>query len=120
MDTTDEVIRSKRTGRRRTTLDNVGPCMLRLAVKELAIREGIENPNALAAATGLPYETCRRVWQGEPSMIGLGTIERLCDVLRVRPGQLFDYEYEPDKLKRNRPSVAKKKAAKGGVKNART
>jgi len=68
--------------------------MLRLVVKELAEREGIENPNALAVATGLPYETCRRIWRGEPRLIGLDTIERLCDFLRVRPGQLFDYEFE--------------------------
>jgi DNA-binding Xre family transcriptional regulator len=74
--------------------------MIRLAVKEIAMREGIENPNALAVATGLPYETCRRVWEGQPAMVGLNTLEKLCDTLRVRPGQLFDYEHEPNKPKR--------------------
>lgn len=76
--------------------------MLRLVVKELAEREGIENPNSLAVATGLPYETCRRVWRGEPKLIGLETIERLCDILHVRPGQLFDYTHEPDRRPRRR------------------
>lgn len=78
--------------------------MIRLVVKEIAKREGIENPNALAQATELPYETCRRLWQEKATMIGLRTIERLCDVLHVRPGQLFDYEHEPNKARRLRKS----------------
>lgn len=76
--------------------------MIRLVVKEVAQREGVENPNALSQMTGLPYETCRRLWQEKATMISLNTIERLCDVLRVRPSQLFDYEYEPGKKKRPR------------------
>ena len=76
--------------------------MIKLVVKEIAQREGIENPNALSQMTGLPYETCRRIWQDKATMISLNTIERLCDVLRVRPSQLFDYEYEPGKAKRSR------------------
>lgn len=83
-----------------TTLGSVRPAMLRMVVKDVALREGIENPNALAEATGLPYETCRRLWNKTPAMIGISTIERLCDVLKVRPGQLFDYEHEPDKAER--------------------
>ncbi|HJQ26888.1 MAG TPA: helix-turn-helix transcriptional regulator [Blastocatellia bacterium] len=86
----------KTTGSAATTLDSVRP-MIRLVVKDIAIREGIDNPNALAEKTGLPYETCRRVWNDNSKHIGLSTIEALCDALRVRPGQLFDYEYEPDK-----------------------
>jgi DNA-binding Xre family transcriptional regulator len=76
--------------------------MIRLVVREHALREGIENPNALAEATGLPYESCRRLWQGNTTRIDLNTIERLCDTLKLRPGQLFDYEHEPDKPKKKR------------------
>ena len=76
--------------------------MIRLTIREIAQREGIENPNALSQAAGLPYETCRRLWQEKATMISLNTIERLCDTLRVRPAQLFDYEYEPDRAKRPR------------------
>jgi len=96
------VMREKRNSEEATTSDSVNGVMIRLAVKELAKREGIDNPNSLAVVTGLPYETCRRVWEGQPSMIGLNTLERLCDTLHVRPGQLFDYEHEPDKPKRKR------------------
>ena len=81
--------------------------MIRLVVKEIAQREGIENPNVLSQMTGLPYETCRRLWQEKATMISLNTIERLCDVLRVRPSQLFDYEYEPGNAKRSRSTRKK-------------
>jgi DNA-binding Xre family transcriptional regulator len=98
----ERVMRAKRNSAAATTSDSVNGVMIRLAVRELAKREGIDNPNSLAVATGLPYETCRRVWEGQPSMIGLNTLEKLCDALRVRPGQLFDYEHEPNKPKRKR------------------
>lgn len=87
-----------------TGFDIVRPAMIRLVVREHALREGIENPYGLAMATGLPYETCRRIWHEKSSRIDLATIERLCDVLRLRPGQLFDYESEPDKPKKKRRS----------------
>lgn len=102
-----EVTATQRARVQNTTFDSVRRVMLRMTVKELAEREGIENPNMLSEATGLPYETCRRLWGETPSKIGLATIEALCDVLRVRPGQLFDYEYEPDKPKQ--PSRARGK-----------
>jgi len=74
--------------------------MIKLDVKELCLREGIENAYQLAEVTRLPYATCRRIWRGSATMIGLQTIERICDVLHVRPGQLFDYEREQNKPKR--------------------
>jgi DNA-binding Xre family transcriptional regulator len=67
---------------------------IKLLVREVAEREGIPNPNVLAEKTGLHYETCRKIWRGQPAMIGLDTIQRICDVLGVRPGQLFEYEPE--------------------------
>ena len=96
------VMRRERNSATATTPDSLDGIMIRLAVREIAIREGIDNPNSLAVVTGLPYETCRRVWKGQPSMIGLSTLEKLCDHLHVRPGSLFDYEREPDKPKRKR------------------
>lgn len=85
-----------------THIASVRGAMIKLNVRETAEREGYDNPNLLSEATGLPYETCRKLWRGEARRIDLNTIERLCDVLRLRPGQLFDYEYEPDKPKRKR------------------
>ena len=85
-----------------THVASVRGAMIKLNVREAAEREGYDNPNLLSEATGLPYETCRKLWRGEARRIDLNTIERLCDVLRLRPGQLFDYEFEADKPKRKR------------------
>jgi DNA-binding Xre family transcriptional regulator len=81
-------------------LASVPLTMLRLTVKELAVREGIENAFQLAQVSGLPYATCRRVWEGRPRLIGMDTLETLCKVLHVRPSQLFDFEYEADRPRR--------------------
>jgi DNA-binding Xre family transcriptional regulator len=66
--------------------------MIRLLVKEVAQRAGINNPNELAEATGLHYESCRIMWRGNPKMIGLGSLELLCRTLSVLPGQLFELD----------------------------
>lgn len=76
--------------------------MLRLDVQELCRREGIENAHQLASIAGLSYAAVWRIWNGAPSQIGLATLERLCDVLKVQPGQLFSYTPEPDKPRRKR------------------
>jgi len=92
-----------------TTFANVPRSMLRLLVREIAEREGIENPLQLSERAGLPYETCRRVWNDVAEQWGRKTIERLCDALHVRPGQLFDYDPEPDKLERDLKAKGKGK-----------
>lgn len=71
---------------------NVGGAMIRLAVREVAERAGISSARNLSVKTELPYESCRRLWQGTATMVSLGTLERLCRVLQVRPAQLFDYD----------------------------
>lgn len=43
---------------------------------------------------------CRRAWNDAAEQWGRKTIKRRCDMLRLRFGQLFDYEPEPDKLER--------------------
>src|SRR5262245_45049690 len=88
--TTNIRVVSENAGRRAAGRFVSLPGVLRLLIRETAIRESIENPNALALATGLPYETCRRLWREESTRIDLRTIETLCNVLKVRPAQLFD------------------------------
>lgn len=76
--------------------------MLRLDIEELCRREGIENAHQLASVAELSYAVVWRIWNGKPSQIGLATLERLCDVLHVQPGQLFSYTPEPGKPRRKR------------------
>jgi len=60
--------------------------MIRFTVKEVAEREGKENPNQLAEVTGLPYETCRTIWNDTAVLIHKRTLARLCAALRLSPG----------------------------------
>lgn len=64
--------------------------MIRLLVREIAEREGIQNPYQLADRTGLKYESCRLLWQGASQQLNLRTIEAICRTLMVLPGQLFE------------------------------
>lgn len=64
--------------------------MIRLLVREIAEREGIQNPYQLADRTGLKYESCRLIWQGVSRQLSLRTIEVLCRTLMIMPGQLFE------------------------------
>ena len=69
--------------------------MLKLDVQTIARREGLENPNQLKAFTGLPYETCRTLWEGKKGRVDLTTLETLCDKFGVMPGHWFVYEPGP-------------------------
>ena len=72
--------------------------MIRLAIKEIAEKEGINSPRELERATGLSYATSHALWNGNPRMIQLETIELICTRLGVRPGQLLEFEPDQNKL----------------------
>ncbi len=67
---------------------------VRLIVRAVSESKGIANPFALSSLTGLNYAICHRLWQGEQQRVDMSTLARLCDALKVKPGQLF--EYTPD------------------------
>ena len=62
-----------------------------LKVRQIAEQKGVGNPFALARVTGLGYAVCHRMWNSETTLIALETIAKLCDGLKVKPGQLFEY-----------------------------
>jgi DNA-binding Xre family transcriptional regulator len=64
---------------------------VRLVVKAVAEKRGIESPFALSRATGLDYAICYKLWNKDQQRIDLRTIARLCEALGVKPGQLFEY-----------------------------
>jgi DNA-binding Xre family transcriptional regulator len=80
--------------------DTLAPDMAKvkvsLRIRELAEPVGITNPYELSKRTGMPYESCRLIWSEATRRIDLTTIEKLCEVFGVIPGQLFNYEYLPD------------------------
>jgi DNA-binding Xre family transcriptional regulator len=87
--------------------DTFSRIMIRLVVKEVAEKEGITNAKELSTRTGLHYESCRLLWYGKTRRIDIDTVEKLCDALHVRPGQLFEYEYEPDKRSQQKQPSSK-------------
>jgi DNA-binding Xre family transcriptional regulator len=74
--------------------------MIRLIVREVAEREGISSPRELERATGISYATAHALWNGSQLMMQLETIELICTSLGVRPGQLFEFEPNQEKLTR--------------------
>ncbi len=78
--------------------------MIRFTVKEVAEKEGIENANQLAEITGLPYETCRTIWNDTAVLIHKKTLARLCAVLRMRPSQLIEWIPSDDDISSARKS----------------
>jgi DNA-binding Xre family transcriptional regulator len=64
---------------------------IKLMVKEVAERKGIPNPFVLSNRTGLNYASCYRLWNNNQQRVDLKTLALLCEVLEVKPGQLFEY-----------------------------
>lgn len=89
-------------------IGSIAPAMIRFTVKEVAEKEGIENANQLAEITGLPYETCRTIWNDTAMLIHKRTLARLCAVLRVRPSQLIEWIASDDDVSSARKSLGRK------------
>jgi DNA-binding Xre family transcriptional regulator len=68
--------------------------MIRLCIKELAEKRGITKPVDLARLTGLSFSVTHKLWNEQQARIDLKTIESLCQVLKVSPGDLFDFSSE--------------------------
>jgi DNA-binding Xre family transcriptional regulator len=86
--------------------------MIRLTVREIALKEGINSPRELERATGLSYATSHALWNGNPRMIQLETLELICTRLGVRPGQLFEFTPDQDKLSRLLSSKQEQRTAR--------
>ena len=70
--------------------------MIRIKIRELAEKKGIENPYQLMKVTGLNYAQCHLYWNSEPRQIGVDALNRVCMALGVTPGQIFEFETDPD------------------------
>jgi DNA-binding Xre family transcriptional regulator len=106
--TTIVVTSADAAGIAREVIGSIAPAMIRLTVKEVAEKEGIENANQLAAITGLPYETCRTIWNDTAVLIHKKTLGRLCSVLHVRPSQLIEWVPDDEDLPSARKSIRHK------------
>ena len=57
----------------------------------IARRRGITTVTALAAHTGLAYNTAHALYNGRSTRIDHDTLDRLCAALDAQPGDLFVY-----------------------------
>lgn len=63
--------------------------MIELRVREVAERKGINNPLALSKESGIAYANCHKIWNNQQKMIGLDTLDRLCEALVCEPGDIL-------------------------------
>ncbi|MDT7542794.1 MAG: Cro/C1-type DNA-binding domain [Acidobacteriota bacterium] len=68
--------------------------MITKHVREVAERRGIKNAHGLQLALEVSPTAAAKLWKGKFEMIGLGTLDKLCRVLRCKPSDLL--KYEPD------------------------
>ena len=71
---------------------------MRLTVKEISEARGFKNAKQLADAAGIRYKSMYPIWNGTARMIGLDTLERLCNTLRVQAGMLFEVVPDDEQL----------------------
>lgn len=70
--------------------------MVRIKIREIAEKKGINNPFQLMKVTGLNYAQCHLYWNSQPKQIGVEALNRLCMALGVTPGEIFEFESDPD------------------------
>ena len=66
-------------------------------MREVAERAGVKSGYELMQKTGLPPNTANSLWKGTAKRIDISTLNRLCIVFDVPPGQLFEFKREPMK-----------------------
>ena len=69
--------------------------MIKLNIRNLAAGAGIGNPLVFSRQSGLAYAMCYKLWNDQQTRIDLTTIDRLCEVLRCSPGELFVRDPSP-------------------------
>jgi DNA-binding Xre family transcriptional regulator len=65
--------------------------MVRLRIREAAEERGITTAYQLQKAMNVPPMTASRLWKGEMEMIGLNTIDAVCEALHCLPSDLILY-----------------------------
>jgi DNA-binding Xre family transcriptional regulator len=63
--------------------------MIKLRIREIAEAQGITTAYQLQKAMKYPPNMAARLWRGDMKMIGLETIDKLCEVLGCEPNDLI-------------------------------
>jgi DNA-binding Xre family transcriptional regulator len=65
--------------------------MIKITIKERAEKCGITTAYQLQKALEVSPTLAARLWRGEFEMIGIVTLDRLCNTLRCQPDKLFKH-----------------------------
>jgi DNA-binding Xre family transcriptional regulator len=65
--------------------------MIVVTIRERAEKNGITTAYQLQKAMGISPTIAARLWRGDFDKIGIGTLDRLCRVLRCQPDKLLHY-----------------------------
>jgi DNA-binding Xre family transcriptional regulator len=68
--------------------------MIKISIAEAAQEKKITTAYALQKALNISPTIAARLWRGDFDKIGIGTLDKLCRVLKCQPNKLF--KYEPD------------------------
>jgi len=63
--------------------------MICLRIKDVAAKRGVTTAYKLQKIAGLHPGHAARLWRGNLTMIGMGTLDALCDSLQCEPGDLL-------------------------------
>ena len=63
--------------------------MISVRIQQVAQARGIQTAYQLQKAMGINPGMASRLWKGEFEMIGLRTLDRLCDVLNCEPNEIL-------------------------------
>ena len=66
--------------------------MIKKHIREMAQKRGIKNAHGLQLAIDVSPTVAAKLWSGNFVMIGLGTLDKLCRVLRCQPNKLLTFE----------------------------
>jgi DNA-binding Xre family transcriptional regulator len=71
--------------------DQKGKEMITKHVREMAEKRGYTTAYQLRKALDISPTAATKLWSGEFEMIGLGTLDKLCEVLKCQPDKLLRY-----------------------------
>ncbi len=63
-------------------------------IQERAREKGFTTAYQIRVALGLSPTVAQKLWDGEFEMIGLGTLDKLCRLLKCQPDKLLRYEQD--------------------------
>ena len=63
-------------------------------IRETAEKRGITTAYQLQKALNVSPTIAARLWRGEFDKIGMGTLDKLCRILRCQPGKLLCFKID--------------------------